>query len=97
MEISATSDTSRNWVATCGGVARVERVKSGEDGVVRTITVCFRPRHVSDKGQTYKSKPEEEMEIGVQRFAVLLPVEEQGRLSEPVADDEPLPQASEMT
>ena len=37
----------------------------------------FRPRHVRDLGKKYRSKQPLEMEIGVQRFAVMLPVEEQ--------------------
>ena len=37
----------------------------------------FRPRHVKDQGKPYKSKAPLSMEIGVQRFAVMLPKTEQ--------------------
>ena len=37
----------------------------------------FRPRHVKDQGKPYKSKTPLAMEIGVQRFAVMLPRTEQ--------------------
>ena len=47
------------------------------DGHVRTINVQFRPRHVRDRGKKYRAKQPLDMDIGVQRFAVMLPVEEQ--------------------
>ena len=78
-------------------ITRVVEVKTGEDGIVRTIRVSFRPRHVSDLGKKYKSKKAEEMEIGVQRFAVLLPVEEQGNLETEVESVLSDPESSEMT
>ena len=78
-------------------MARVVAVKTGEDNLVRTITVNFRPRHKSNFGKDYVSKPADEMEIGVQRFAVLLPVEEQEDCSASVTDIGLCPQASEMT
>ena len=43
----------------------------------RTITVSFRPRHATDKGKDYVSKTPQTLQIGVQRFAVLLAREEQ--------------------
>ena len=42
----------------------------------------FRPRHARDKGRRYKSKKPNYMDIGVQRFAVMLPIEEQGTTQE---------------
>ena len=80
-------------------IARVKHVKTGKDGLVRTITVCFRPRHVSDKGKAYKSKTPNEIEIGIQRFAVLLPVEEQSSQIDAavgISDEPGPPPASEM-
>ena len=58
-------------------IASVVKTELGEDGLVRTVEVAFRPRHVSDWGKPYRSKEAVSLEIGVQRCAVLLPVEEQ--------------------
>ena len=74
-------------------IARVAKVQNSQDGLVRTIEVAFRPRHTSDRSKPYQSKPEVHLEIGVQRFAVLLPVEEQ----EETKASGDLPDASEMT
>ena len=57
-------------------MAQIQEEKVDDDGRVRTITMSFRPRQVTDKSKT--------LEIGVQRFAVLLTKEEQGA---PVQDD----------
>ena len=54
----------------------VEEARQDEDGVVRTVTVAFRPRHKKDAGKPYASKDAQRMTIGAQRFAVLLAVEE---------------------
>ena len=59
-------------------MARIQEIKVDDDGRVRTITVAFRPRNVTDKGKDYASKTPKTLEIGVQRFAVLLAKEEQG-------------------
>ena len=58
-------------------MARVQEIKVDDDGRVRTITVTCRPRNVTDKGKDYISKTPKTLEIGVQRFAVLLAKEEQ--------------------
>ena len=82
-------------------LARVAKVYPDDNGLVRTVNVCFRPRHVRDKGTKYRSKEPLDMDIGVQRFAVMLPVEEQESGQEDAAvleEVEPFPrQASEMT
>ena len=84
-------------------LARVACALPDSDGLVRTIKVQFRPRHVRDRGKKYRAKLPLEMEIGVQRFAVMLPVEEQesgasqDRASEPAEVDSFPPQESEMT
>ena len=57
-------------------LAVVEEAKLDEDGVVRTVTVAFRPRHKRDAGKPYAPKGAQRMTIGAQRFAVLLAVEE---------------------
>ena len=57
-------------------LAVVEAAKVDDDGVVRTVTVAFRPRHKKDAGKPYAPKEAQRMTIGAQRFAVLLAVEE---------------------
>ena len=57
-------------------LAVVEAAKIDDDGVVRTVTVAFRPRHKRDAGKPYAPKEAQRMTIGAQRFAVLLAVEE---------------------
>jgi hypothetical protein len=60
---------------------RLCRVKStfpDPEGVVRTCQVVMRPRRIGESGKVgYKHKSPEELEVGVQRLAVILPVEEQ--------------------
>ena len=63
-------------------LARIEKADEDEDGRVRTILVSFRPRHVADKRKAYHYKEPQTLEIGVQRFAVLLAKEEQETLSQ---------------
>ena len=57
-------------------IAMVTAAKADEDGVVRTVTVGFRPRNKRDTGKPYVSKTAQQLEIGVQRFAVLMAAEE---------------------
>ena len=57
-------------------LAVVEVAKKDDDGVVRTVTVAFRPRHKKDAGKPYAPKEAQRMTIGAQRFAVLMAVEE---------------------
>ena len=56
-------------------LCRVITTSPDAHGVVRTCTVAFRPRHVAERGQQYVPKEPIAMDIGVQRFSVLLPVE----------------------
>ena len=65
-------------------LARIQEVKVDDDGRVRTIIVSFRPRHAADKDKDYVSKTPKTLQIGVQRFAVLLAKEEQ---EAPIQDD----------
>ena len=53
-----------------------------DDGVVRMVSVGFRPRHKSDNGKPYASKAEQTMTIGAQRFAVLMAVEEVDKMAQ---------------
>ena len=71
-------------------LAMVEVADQDDDGVVRTITVAFRPRHKRDVGKPYATKEAQRMKIGAQRFAVLMAIEEMDQMK---VD----PQASEMT
>ena len=57
-------------------------------GHVRTIVVSFHPRHKRDSGKPYISKKPQSMELAVQRFAVLLPMEEQEAGLDPPHDAE---------
>ena len=57
-------------------LAVVEEAKEDEDGMVRTVSVAFRPRHKRDTGKPYASKDAQRMVIGAQRFAVLMAVKE---------------------
>ena len=57
-------------------LAMVETAVPDDDGVVRTVTVAFRPRNKRDNGKPYVSKNAHRLQIGVQRFAVLLAREE---------------------
>ena len=72
-----------------------------DDGVVRTVSVGFRPRHKSDSGKPYASKAEQTMTIGAQRFAVLMAVEEVDQMAQqqPSRDckESSAPQLSRMT
>ena len=58
-------------------LVRVTRIKTKEDGLVRTVEVKMRPCHVADAGKPYRVKQPMSIEVGVQRLAVLLPLEEQ--------------------
>ena len=58
-------------------LAKVVRIHPDAAGVVRTVTVGMRPRHVGDKVLPYKPKPLYEFEVAVQRLVVILPKEEQ--------------------
>ena len=60
-------------------LARIIKAEPDSDGHVQ---VAFRPRHVKDNSKPYKTKPPITMDIGVQRFAVMLLVEEQGQCQE---------------
>ena len=64
-------------------IAKIVCTKEDEEGLVRTIVVSFRPRHTRDRDKPYSSKRPVTMKIGVQRFSVLLPAEEQGSESTP--------------
>ena len=81
-------------------LARITQASPDNDGLVRTIRVEFRPRHKKDVGKDYRSKLPQFMDIGVQRFAVVLPLEEQGDaavLPRRDGEEEELPEESEMT
>ena len=76
-------------------LAVVEAAEPDEDDVVRTITVAFRPRHKADTGKPFAPKTATRMTIGVQRFAVLMTVDEMN--SQAVCQGSPSEPASEMT
>ena len=75
-------------------LAMVETANKDEDGVVRTVTVAFRPRHKRDLCKPYVTKEAQRMTIGVQRFAVMMAIEEINSLHTSNDRD---PESSEMT
>ena len=81
-------------------LAMVREANPDQDGIVRTITVSFRPRHKHDLAKPYKSKEAQTMTIGVQQFAVLMAADEMKEDDEDADKRSPLPSppsASEMT
>ena len=76
-------------------LAMVETANPDDDGVVRTVTVAFRPRHKSDSGKPYCHKTAKTMTIGVQRFAVLLAVDHDTAMDSGPLEE--VPSASETT
>ena len=57
-------------------LCRVEHVIADETGDVRTVEVALRPRNKKEKLLPYKSKKPTIITVGVQRLALLVPVEE---------------------
>ena len=58
-------------------LARILEVHPDAHGVVRTVTVGVRRSDLREKSLPYVAKPLEKMKIGIQRLAVLCPVEDQ--------------------
>ena len=59
-------------------LCRVVGVKTGEDGHVRSCEVALRPRRKGeDQEARYQCKKLTTLTVGVQRIAVILPMEEQ--------------------
>ena len=69
-------------------LCRVSRVCPDQEGRVRTVQVSMRPRQQGDSGKAvYINKELQVLEVGVQRLAVILPVEEQQRSHKEQGDD----------
>ena len=58
-------------------LARVTEVLPDDQGLVRTVRVCFRRKDKWDKSLPYKSKQLSEELVSIQRLSVLLPASEQ--------------------
>ena len=58
-------------------LGRVRKVHPDAHGVVRTVTVGLRKRDSREPLLPYTAKPLEEIDLGVQRLAVICPVEDQ--------------------
>ena len=58
-------------------LARVLAVHPDSHGLVRTVTVGYRRSGAKEKSLPYVVKQLEQMKIGVQRLAVVCPIEEQ--------------------
>ena len=67
-------------------LAKILSVSYDEKGLVRTAVAGARPRNNTDRTKPYISKPLEQFTVSIQRLAVILPVEEQGKLL-PANDD----------
>ena len=66
------------YTAPSYSLCRVVRVKVGEDGQFRSCDVALRPRRKGeDQGKKYQHKTLAMNTVGVQRIAVIRPVEEQ--------------------
>ena len=71
---------SSKFAAPSFRLCRVSGVKEDGEGVVRTCEVTLRPQRQGESGlATYKYKKPSPFEVGVQRLAIILPVEEQGQ------------------
>ena len=69
-------------------LCRVKTILPDSEGIVRTCQVVMRPRRVGEPGKAaYKHKSLEELEVGVQRLAVILPVEEQEQWEDKTATE----------
>ena len=58
-------------------LARVLKTHEDGHGRVRTVTVGFRGKDKAEKPMPYIPKPLQEYRLGVQRLAVICPIEEQ--------------------
>ena len=59
-------------------LCRVSKILPDHEGTVRTVQVSMRPRRLGESSRaTYTNKGLQILEVGVQRLAVVLPVEEQ--------------------
>ena len=58
-------------------LAKVMEVHPDSAGVVRTVTVGLRSRHMKEKLLPYRSKPLTTFQVGIQRLVIVLPKEEQ--------------------
>ena len=66
-------------------LARVVKVHPDDSGVVRTVTICLRQRHVKEQPLPYRTK-KTEFAVTVQRLVVIIPIEEQVNEDEQVDD-----------
>ena len=65
-------------------LCKVSRVLPDQEGTVRTVQVSMRPQRQEDASKTtYANRRQQILEVGIQRLAVILPVEEQQELSPP--------------
>ena len=58
-------------------LARVTAVHPDSHGVVRTVTVAMKKTNRREPSLPYTPRPLEEMDIGIQRLAVICPIEDQ--------------------
>ena len=71
---------STKYTAPSYRLCKVVGVKTGEDGQVRSCEVALRPRRKGeDQEERHQHKKLATLTVGVQRIAVILPMEEQER------------------
>ena len=69
--------SSCKFAAPTYRMCRVVEEKQDEHGIVRTVTVELRGKHKDSGDPDYKNRRVKAIEVGIQRLAVILPVEEQ--------------------
>ena len=67
-------------------LCRVDEVHPDEKGLVRTVTVAFRPISNKDKSLPYISKALSKMKVGLSRLILICPVENIDNNEEIIAD-----------
>ena len=70
---------SAKYSAPAYRLCRVVSQEEDSHGVVRTVEIEIRGKFASDRSTEYNGRKVKRMVVGVQRLAVILPVEEQGR------------------
>ena len=89
---------SSKFSAPAFRLCRITATKEDEEGLVRSCEVKMRPRRSGESGQaTYKYRRPEPLTVGVQRLAVILPIEEQNESTgEPSGANGALPTEAEL-
>ena len=71
--------SSCKFAAPTYRMCRVVEEKQDGHGIVRTVTVELRGKHKDSGDPVYQNRRVKAIEVGVQRLAVILPIEEQAQ------------------